>query len=68
MGCDRLRSAQGSLCRRAESCLLLFLDLFICCFWRHWVSLLCSWAFSSCGERGLLFTWYSGLSVAAPPL
>ena len=58
LGQGRMWSAalcSGKSLQACRECLLLFLDLFGCCFWQPWVSLLHSWAFSSCGERGLLF-------------
>ena len=42
----------------------LFIFIFLIYFWL-WLGLhCCAWAFSSCGERGLLFVVVCGLPIA----
>ena len=46
----------------------LFISLFIYLFiWLHWV-FVAAWAFSGCGECGLLFVAVRGLLIAAASL
>ena len=41
-----------------------FFFLIFIYFWLHWVFVAAHWAFSSCGERGLLFVAVRGLLIA----
>ena len=45
-----------------------FLVLFIYIFWAVLGLRRCAWAFSSCGERGLLFVAVHGLLIAVASL
>ena len=45
---------------------LFLTNLFIYYFWLHWVFV--AWAFSSCGERGLLFIVVHGLLIVVASL
>ena len=46
---------------------IFFIYLFIY-FWLRWVFCCYAWAFSSCGERGLLFVAVRGLLIAVASL
>ena len=53
----------------ATFCFLLLILFKKFCFSLAVLGLRCfAWAFSSCGERGLLFTAVQGLLIAMPPV
>ena len=57
--------------RRVEFCFDLFFKIFIYLFYLFLAALglcCCAWAFSSCGERGLLFVAVHGLLIAVASL
>ena len=49
-------------------CFFLFINLFICLFLAALGLCCCAQAFSSCGERGLLFIVVRGLLIAVASL
>ena len=51
-----------------HGCSIFFLNKFIYLFLAVLGLCCCAWAFSSCGERGLLFVAVHGLLVAVPSL
>ena len=53
---------------KKRTCLNFLKNLFICLFLATLGLRCCVWAFSSCGERGLLFVAVRGLLIAVASL
>ena len=53
--CWKLALSYGLLRYMNQYSICFAADRFFCCFWLHWVFVAFVWAFSSCGEQGLLF-------------
>ena len=64
---------QLDFCKAVEVCGIILVDWFDFFFYDilfifGCVGLLCAWAFSSCGEQGLLFVAVRGLLIAVASL
>ena len=65
------KTSVSQRCKIEVPAFLLFFNLFIYCIYLFLATLglrCCAWAFSSCGERGLLFVAVRGLLIAAASL